>query len=122
MGDEPLKAGTQVVFMHAEKGYAAYGSTDDAGNFQIASWNDGNMPVGRYRVMIQPPAGDINPETASSEELLNDPELSEAAAEAEFPFKYRQTSTSGLAYEVVQGPNTFNIDLESGGTEAAAAP
>lgn len=115
MNGKPLKAGTQVVFMHPEKGYAAFGSTDPEGKFQITSWNDGNLPVGPYRVMIQPPAGEINPDTATPEQLLDNPELAEAVPEAEFPFKYRQTSTSGLSYNVEQGPNTFEIDLEADG-------
>ena len=109
---KPLSAGTQVVFMHPEKGYAAFGSTDAEGNFSITSWNDGNLPIGTYRVMIQPPAGDLNPETASDEQLLEGAQA-ESVPEAEFDFKYRQTSTSGLEYEVEKGSNTFEIDLQS---------
>lgn len=109
---QSLAEGTQVVFMHPEKGYAAFGSTDAEGNFSITSWNEGNLPIGAYRVMIQPPAGDLNPDTASDEQLLEGAQV-ESVPEAEFDFKYRQTSTSGLAYEVEEGPNSFEIDLES---------
>lgn len=108
---EPLTEGTQVVFMHPEKGYAAFGSTDAEGNFQITSWNDGNLPIGTYRVMIQPPAGELNPDTATDEQLLAGAQP-ETVPEAEFDFKYRQTSTSGLAYDVNEGPNSFEIDLK----------
>ena len=110
LSGKPHSAGTQVVFMHPEKGYAAFGSTDTEGNFQIASWNDGNLPIGTYRVMIQPPAGDLNPDTATDEQLLAGVQP-EVVPEAEFDFKYRQTSTSGLSYDVEEGPNEFQIDL-----------
>lgn len=59
---------------------------------------------------------------AGPEELLDNPELSEAAAEAEFPFRYRQTSRSGLSYEVQEGENTFQFDLEREGSTAPPPP
>lgn len=113
LAGKPLGEGTQVVFMHPEKGYAAFGSTDPEGNFAITSWNDGNLPIGTYKVMIQPPAGDLNPETATDEQLLDGAPV-EAVPKAEFDFKYRQISTSGLAYDVQQGSNNFDIDLKAG--------
>jgi hypothetical protein len=109
MEGKPLSPGTQVVFMHPEKGYAAFGNTDAAGAYKITSWNDGNMPIGPYQVMIQAPAGNDDPESMTPEQML-DPEI-EGIKEAEFPFKYRQTSTSGLSFEVKTGENTIDIDL-----------
>jgi hypothetical protein len=103
MSGRPLAAGTQVVFMHPEKGYASFGTTDPAGNFKITSWNEGRLPIGRYRVMIQAPAGSAGLLAPQTGEL----------SQAEFPFKYRQTSTSGLEYEVKEGENSFEIELTS---------
>jgi len=108
MDKKLLQTGTQVVFMHPEKGYASFGTTDADGNFKITSWNEGNLPIGKYQVMIQAPAG-ADPESKSAEELLA-PQTGELS-QAEFPFKYRQTSTSGLEYEVKTGTNSFEIDL-----------
>jgi hypothetical protein len=109
MEKKPLSPGTQVVFMHPEKGYASFGTTDADGQFKITSFNDGKLPIGTYRVMIQAPAGVNDPDSKSAEELL-EPQT-QGISPAEFPFKYRQTSTSGLEYEVKEGPNTFEIDL-----------
>jgi hypothetical protein len=112
MNGKPLSAGTQVVFMHAEKGYASFGTTDAEGNFKITSWNDGRLPIGKYQVMIQAPAGSAaDPDSATAEELLA-PQTGELSS-AEFPFKYRQVSTSGLSFEVKEGENSFPIDLAS---------
>ena len=108
MGKKPLKPGTQVVFMHPEKGYASFGTTDAEGNFKITSFNDGQLPIGKYQVMIQAPAGE-DPDSKTAEEMMA-PQTGELS-QAEFPFKYRQTSTSGLEYEVKTGPNSFEIDL-----------
>jgi hypothetical protein len=108
MEGKPLLPQTQVVFMHAEKGYAAFGNTDSAGSYKIISWNDGNLPIGKYQVMIQAPAGS-DPDSVSAEQML-EPQM-DGIKEAEFPFKYRQTSTSGLSYEVKAGENSIDIDL-----------
>jgi hypothetical protein len=108
MDKKPLQTGTQVVFMHPEKGYASFGTTDADGNFKITSWNEGKLPIGKYQVTIQAPVG-ADLDGKSAEELLA-PQTGELS-QAEFPFKYRQTSTSGLEYEVKTGPNSFEIDL-----------
>jgi len=115
MDGKPLAAQTNVVFMHPEKGYLAYATTDAEGKFQITGWHDGNqkngpeLPVGIYRVMIQPPASQTAEPTA--EEMLANPRPQ--APKVEFPQKYRQTHTSGLEYEIKPGANDFPIDLKS---------
>lgn len=113
MDGQPLPAGTQVVFMHPEKGYAAFGGTDAQGHYEITSWNDGQMPVGTYHVMIQPAAGANSDEEPSPEDLLDNPEKFEQAAQANFPFKYRQTNSSGLEFPVTEGANTIDIEIKS---------
>jgi hypothetical protein len=113
---KPLSAETQVVFMHPEKGYAAIANTDAAGQFEIKGWHDGNikngpeLPTGKYRVMVQPPAAHTAEPTA--EEMLANPRRQNP--KPEFPDKYRQTHTSGLEFEVKAGRNDFPIDLKAG--------
>ncbi len=110
---EPLRSGTVVVFMQVDQGYAGYGETDAQGNFRILSFNDGNMPVGRYQVMLQPVTLGPDPESATPEDLLDRPEMFQAVeATEEFDFKYRQTSTSGLEFDVEAGENVFRIEIE----------
>ncbi|PQO33830.1 hypothetical protein C5Y97_16525 [Blastopirellula marina] len=110
-----LSADTKVVFMNSSSGLAAFGSTKEDGAFQILdSDNNEQLPVGTYRVMIQPPADQLGgEEEPSAEEALDNPVHSKPKKNgAEFHFKYRQLSTSGLEYEIKEGPNTIDIDLE----------
>ena len=110
---KPPAAGTAVSFMQMEKGFLAFGLTDAEGNFEVKSWNNGAMPVGKYKVMLAPPAGEAPlPQNVSAEEAFENPELLEPQVKAEFPVKYRDTSTSGLEYDVEAGNNTFPIDLK----------
>ena len=108
-----LSPDTKVVFMNSN-GVAAFGATQEDGSYDIDSYNEGNLPIGMYRVMIQPPASALGEEEEpSAEELLDNPELSRPKKSAvEFPFKYRQLGTSGLQFEVKEGPNQIDIDLD----------
>ncbi len=45
--------------MDRTKGFLAYGLTDAEGNFTITSWNEGNMPIGKYTVSVAPPEGKV---------------------------------------------------------------
>lgn len=110
-----LSADTKVVFLNSSSGLAAFGSTTENGAFTILdSDQNAELPVGTYRVMIQPPASQLGgDEEPSAEEALDNPELSKPNKKSlEFNFKYRQLSTSGLVYEVKEGPNKIDIDLK----------
>lgn len=110
---KPPAAGTAVSFMQMEKGFLAFGLTDAEGNFNVKSWNNGDMPVGKYKVMLAPPAGEAPlPQNVSAEEAFENPELLEPTVKAEFPVKFRDTATSGLEFEVEAGKNAFPIDLK----------
>lgn len=113
MEGEPLAEGTQVVFMHPEKGYAAFGATDAQGNYEITTWNEGNMPIGTYKVMIQPAVLAGQTAEPSAEDLLDNPEKFEQMPQGNFPYKYRQTSSSGLEFAVDEGENVIDIDLSA---------
>src|SRR5262245_35531974 len=102
LNGKPLSQQTQVVFMHPEKGYVAIANTDADGNFEVTGWHDGNikngpeLPIGTYRVMVQPPASHSAEPTA--EEMLANPKRQNL--KPEFAEKYRQTHTSGLQFEI----------------------
>jgi hypothetical protein len=106
-----LPAGHAVSFMQMEKGFLAYGITDSESNFEIKSWNDGKMPVGSYNVMIAPPGGEGDTSTMSAEDRF---EQGQATGKSKtlFPARYRETTTSGLRYDIVEGKNHFDIDLK----------
>lgn len=109
-----LPPDTKVVFMHAQNGVAAFGPTDAEGNFKVRTVNSDQIPIGTYRVMIQPPESELGADSEpSAEELLNNPEINRPRPnQTTFDFKYRQVSTSGLEYDVKEGDNEFQIDLQ----------
>jgi hypothetical protein len=110
---KPLPAGSSAVFMEPKAGYLAFGLTDADGNYTVNTWNNGNMPIGTYRVMVHPPAPANDSETASAEELLANPEKYKARpVKTEIPKKYRETSTSGLSFDIQKGQNKIDIDLK----------
>lgn len=106
--DVPLAVGTQVVFLEPAKGYCASGYVDAAGSYQASSWNEGQLPVGKYKVTIQPPP----PPELTAEEALND-NGEKGNPPADFPAKYREISSSGLEFVVSEGDNTFLVELSS---------
>lgn len=106
---KPLREGTQVAFMQPEKGFIAFGPTDAQGNFKISSWREGNMPIGTYKVMVQPPGGVTEGAEPTAEELLAG---GGKVQKAEFPAKYRQISTSDLSFDVKEGENSFQVELK----------
>lgn len=109
---KPLAVGTAVSFMQMEKGFLAFGLTDAEGKFEVKSWNNGDMPVGKYKVMLAPSTTAAPAKPLSAEEAFDHPELVEPVAKIDFPKKYRDTATSGLEVEVKAGKNDFPLDLK----------
>jgi len=111
---KPLATGTAVSFMQMEKGFLAFGLTDADGKFTVKSWNNGDMPVGKYKVMLAPSttATPAPEKPVSAEEAFDKPELVDPPVSVDFPKKYRDTTTSGLEFEVKSGSNEFEIDLK----------
>ena len=113
MDGKQLPAGHAVSFMQMEKGFLAFGMTNAEGNFEVKSWNDGNMPIGKYDVMIAPPVGGVDEAALSAEDRFEKPELLAPKSNVLFPARYRETTTSGLHYEIKPGDNHFDIDLKT---------
>lgn len=116
MDGKPLAAGTQLLFMQMEKGYAAFAQTDAEGNYELKWMREGStrteVPVGNYKVLIQPPAVQ-NVEELDAEAMLSGADQDIKPAEAVFPKKYQQHNTSGLECTVGEGSNTHDINLDS---------
>ena len=116
MDGKALAAGTQLLFMQMEKGYAAFAETDTEGNYELKWMREGStrseVPVGNYKILIQPPAQQ-DVEELDAESMLSGADQDIKPAEAVFPKKYQQHATSGLEYSVKEGANTHDIDLQS---------
>jgi hypothetical protein len=111
MDGKPLPEGTKVMFMEPREGWLAFGATDADGRFAVKSWNNGNMPVGTYKVMIQP-AEVEDTESLSADDLL-DRKKGNTKTPLSFPKRYRAITTSKLEYKIDEGANTFDIDIKS---------
>ena len=111
---KPLSAKTGVQFMEPLKGFLAFGETDAEGNFEIASWNGGQMPLGKYKVYITPPPGTpTEAANLNAEQRFDSPDQVEKGPKLEYPQKYADKNKSGLEYEVKAGENHFDINLEA---------
>ncbi len=112
MDGAPLSAGSGVCFMEPMAGFLAFGMTDADGKFSVDSWNEGNLPVGKYKVWLASPPG-AAPREMTSEERMDHPELAaEPKVRLEFPRKYVDKKTSGLEFDVKEGDNHFDINVE----------
>src|SRR5690554_3249899 len=65
-----LPPDTKVVFMHAQNGVAAFGATDAEGNFKVRTVDSDQIPIGNYRVMIQPPESELGGDNEPTAEEL----------------------------------------------------
>lgn len=122
LNGEPVPQGCTVVFL-SDKGFTATGQVGAGGNYQLSVVGKGGsttsgVPAATYQVSVSPPAsgegaeGDydaIMEEAAKAGE--GQPEESQAEAEV-IPAKYQSSGTSGLSFDVKEGPNTINIPLE----------
>ena len=110
---KPLLAGHGVIFMEPVKGFLAYGETDSEGRYEVNSWNNGDMPVGTYKVRVGGPPAPPPATGLTAEEAFDHPELVDPPAPPIiFPRKYLDENTSDLTFEVKAGPNTCDIDLK----------
>ncbi len=112
---KPLAAGTKVIFMQPTKGYSGFGITNEAGEYRIEWRRSGTtydgLPVGKYEVMLVS-AGAIDIDEVSAEEMLaGGPK--KTAAKVDIPAKFLRTTTSGLAFDIVEGENKVDIDAKS---------
>ncbi|MCA9036359.1 MAG: hypothetical protein KDA91_14590 [Planctomycetaceae bacterium] len=116
MDGQPLAEGTQLLFMQMEKGYAAFARTDAEGNYKLQWMREGKtwdeVPTGMYKILVQPPEVK-NVEELDAEAMLAGADQDIQPAAAVFPRKYQQHSTSGLQFDVKEGTNTSDINLDS---------
>lgn len=111
------KPGTNIVFMDAQLGTTAVGSTDETGAYSLKSFRKSGdsmeFPVGRFNVSIQVPEEDYLSEDEITAEMALEGITPGLQGKREFPEKYQNFATSGLSYDVVEGENTIDISLSS---------
>ncbi len=112
----PVTLDSSVVFSCLDPAVTAAGEIDSLGNYTLRPANpDVGIPIGRYRVMIRPPAPP--PVQMGSEEykqIMQQGANAEAArtpTAGDIPEKFTSFDTSGIVLELKPGPNTFDFDL-----------
>lgn len=121
LGDAPLAAGCQVMFVEEAKGYTATGVVDEGGQFDLMYAKGKGLPVGRYRIQISPPvaaptaaaeAPSDPTEMAAKMKGMMDPKKKKGNDDRLFPAKYSSVTTSELQFKVEEGSNNVSLTLD----------
>lgn len=109
---ESAPEGTIVQFSH-QSGFAATGEVGSDGTYQITTRKGPEIRTGEYTVTVKPPTVELTEEQA--DKIMENPDSQPPEAPASpIPEKYRNTATSGLSFEVQEGENNFDIELQQG--------
>ncbi len=115
LAGEPLPAGCQVLFVAAKGGFTASGPVGPDGTYALEYQVPAGLPIGDYVVQISPPAGASSAAPVDPAAMAQKMTLSANAKPDDalpFPQRYASTSTSGLAFTVQPGANTFELSLK----------
>jgi len=106
LDEKPLPL-VNVEFRDLVTGHGGIGPTDDEGNYSITNRFDGKLPVGQYQVIVTPAAPVLTQEYSDN----LDPNAPSIYVERTFPEKYTIAFESGLSFEIVEGENTYDIEM-----------
>jgi len=118
--DSPVTLDSSIVFYCQEKTATAAGKVDSLGKYQLTAGNPNlGIPVGRYQVMIRPPAPVAASTDPNSEEYKKMMMSTGGAATKvkqegtkDIPAQFQSFDTSGIVLELKAGPNTFDFALD----------
>jgi hypothetical protein len=112
-----VPAGCLVTFV-SEKGVAALGTVDANGRYELRFASKPDVPALYYNISVTFP-GASGPEMTDEDErkyMARDPatiaKFSRKAQSAPIPKKYADEFQSGLSFQIKEGANTFDIDLQ----------
>lgn len=111
----PVAEGTAVSFIGESGSGSGAGTTAADGSYQLRSTSGDKLPVGKYRVVIMPPAGPtMSPEEAMKQSMANAQAqtASKSDGEAMIPDQYRTIAKTPLNFEVKAGDNVIDITLQ----------
>lgn len=113
---KPVTLDSQVVFFNSEKGLTLTGTLDSLGKYSLTPADPKvGVPAGRYQVSIKPPVVPVIQMDPSSTEYAKMMEGGDTATSTpvavDIPEKFSDPKTSGLVFEVKEGPNTYDFDL-----------
>jgi len=94
LGDDPLTLG-KITFINQEKGAGGSTTLGEDGLYQIS----GSLPLGEYNVYF---ANAMKPGSLDPADVILSPVKQ----------KYKAADSSGLTFEIKQGENVANFNLE----------
>jgi hypothetical protein len=113
----PVPAGCLVTFV-SDRGVAALGTVDASGRYQLMFAGKPAVPALQYNVSVTYP-GVVGPEMTDEDErkyMAGDPEtiakFTRKEPIAPIPKKYADEFQSGLSFQIKEGANSFDIDLQ----------
>lgn len=116
---KPVTLDSRVIFFNKDKGLTLIGVLDSLGTYSLVAGDPKlGVPAGRYEVSLAPPAPPIiemNQSSPDYQKMMSAggaPAPPSGASKApDIPGKFLDPKTSGLVFEVKEGPNTYNFDL-----------
>lgn len=106
----PVQSGCVVSFV-SDAGFTASAKVGAGGSYTLMNVDKPEIPVASYKVAVAQPAAEIS--GADYDKYMSAEGGGEAKTAPEtIPAKYQNAETSGLSFDVKQGPNTINIELK----------
>jgi hypothetical protein len=117
---KPVTLDSRVIFFNKDKGLTLIGVLDSLGSYSLVAGDPKlGVPAGRYEVSLAPPAPpvvEMNPASSEYQKMMTaggsaGPPPAASKVVSDIPAKFLDPKTSGLVFEVKEGPNTYNFDL-----------
>jgi hypothetical protein len=114
---KPVPAGCLVTFV-SNRGVVALGTVDASGRYQLMTAGKPDVPALDYNISVTYP-GAVGPEMTDEDErkymagdLATIAKFARKAPAAPIPTKYADEFKSGLSFQIKEGANSFDIDLQ----------
>lgn len=114
--DGNTAAGLLVRFLNESAGIGATAILAEDGTYSLKHKGETGIPIGTYNIAVTAYVKEMTDEEMTA--FLNLPAAEQKKINAEryaklalVPEKYHTTTTSGLSYEIIKGPQTFDIVL-----------
>jgi len=106
----PVPQGCAVTFV-SPSGFTASGKVGGDGSCTLMNMDKPAIPAATYKVAVAQPAADMSGADYDKYMSAEGGQAAQAAPEA-IPAKYQTVDTSGLSYDVKEGPNSIDIELK----------
>ena len=107
---EAVPDGATIIFINKDNGITASGTIGSNGSYSLQMRDGGNILVGSYQIGVTPPTIEMTP---AEEEAVNlTGKMPPVKKWPSIPEKYRIPESSGELFEVKEGSNVFDLDMQ----------